>query len=192
MTSISGDRTLLTLSDVRRMEGEARRLREERDKLDAKIRLIDNRLSAARYFMDDSSRHSLENEEISPNAPENQRRTGPSDISDRESLPDGILRTIRASVTPPTKIQIRRALEREPVHAEKFIASPNYFYTAIKRLLDRGVITTKGGHCYIVSEQNETPPENHPDGVSKFTGGASTSPDTSQEAQNANARSVLG
>lgn len=181
MTADFKDRTLLTLSDVKRMEDEVRRLRQDRDKIDAKVRHFENRLSAARYFMDETlfDRHEADEGGAPPQA-EKSATAQPQE--DRESLPDAILRTIRTAKEPPNKFAIRRALEREPVHAERFKNSPNYFYTAIKRLIDKEIIAVRNGRCYIRADQNETPSEDQSDGVSEITGEGSTSPNESLDA----------
>ena len=81
-----------------------------------------------------------------------------SETDDREPLPDAILRTIREAGQPLTNIEIRRTLERGPVHAKRFESSPNYFYTAMKRLRDRDFLIKVGDKFDLSPEEKGTPP----------------------------------
>ncbi|MAE45154.1 MAG: hypothetical protein CMF63_09350 [Magnetovibrio sp.] len=147
MPNNTADRALLTLSDVWRMEEESRRLKSERDILDAKIRNLENRLAAAKYFMGDEVITSTGTPSVSVS-------TQPkSEVDNREPLPDAILRTIREAGQPLTNIEIRRTLEREPVHAERFESSPNYFYTAMRRLRNRDFLIKVGNKFDLSPEE---------------------------------------
>ncbi|MBN4046606.1 hypothetical protein JYU02_01250 [bacterium AH-315-P15] len=164
MTNQGADKPLLRLSDVKGWLKEVRDFKQERTRIDDNIRALENKLAAAKVFMGDLSVERLDSEFI-------PRESSASPPEDREPLPDAIVRIIREAGKPLTKIEIRRALEEEPIHAARFKHSPNYFYTAMIRLEKRGAVRRRGKKYSLTPKQHEAPDSDESSAPSHKVGG---------------------
>lgn len=125
-------------------------------------------------------------------------RVGQSEVVGPPSLTEAIKSILMRERRPMTKKEIRIALGRDPAQAERVKSNPAYFYTALKRLRDRGDIIKDGKRERIAGLQIEAPmvelpfTGETPPGAQNENGEATASPDTEGDAppSNENRRAI--
>ena len=125
--------------------------KQRRDKLQAMISdlnaervLLDKKIEASALFMDEPATSGAAPSVKVPTPSQSASVAGrPSLFSSVEdskiSLVDAIFATLIASGKPLSNAEIKRKLGATGYNVERLKTSPNYFYTATKRLVDKGV-----------------------------------------------------
>lgn len=130
--------------------------REERDALLARLKTIEARLQAASFFIDESDVGEADVD-------------APSDDGGKPDMPlvDAIVRVLeRFGADPMSNADIKRHLPE--FGYDDGSISPNYFYTATKRLVDKGRIVKLKDKRYVLpgseAHKKNEPPEGGSEG----------------------------
>lgn len=146
---------LLTLEQVREWQREMDDLMGQEAKLRERRAFIQKRLDAAAVFFDPAQFQSRK--ESSRSLIDDKRSGQPAAGSDSLTLIDAIERVVVEAGVPLTNAQIKRKLAGTGFDVSRLEDSPNYFYTATKRVVKRGSIRKLPNGSYVASKSAEAP-----------------------------------
>lgn len=145
---------LLTMGDVTKWREEDAALTAQIAELQAKREFIRARLAAVELIVGRANvtlaSDTLEATAVLTPAP------------DEERMIDAIQRIVEMAFDPMTTGAIKRELSKNEKFKERLDASPNYLYTALSRLVKKGVIE-RGDGGYMSVEGYEASDEESPD-----------------------------
>ena len=135
------------MGDVLLTASQVKAWRDEREALTARLTYLDARLNAASIFMEDVE---------TAGEPDTDARPRSSDEAQPLSLVDGIVRVL-ADAAPRrlSNDEIKAALPSVGLSVDQM--HRNYYYTATKRLADRGIVEKHEDGSYSLPSNEKTP-----------------------------------
>ena len=127
----SNDGIILKRSDIAAWRDELKELANERDRIDMRMEEIGQKIDLATQ-LDDILRP-----RPALGLPIQTKPQSEETLSLGVGLPEAIEQIIATQGGIVTNAEIKEKLAKIPEHAERLEKSPNYFYTALKRLRDR-------------------------------------------------------
>jgi len=143
MVSARTGTVLLKLEDVQQWQSQLEDLQRERARIDQDIAQLREKIDAARIFMPKGDKL----------VQTDQADSGGYSHEQDESLPDAIVRVLREIGHPATHKEIKKSLMKSDLQAKRLADNAAYYYTAMKRLRDRGVIAESNGRHYLAKEK---------------------------------------
>jgi septal ring factor EnvC (AmiA/AmiB activator) len=121
------DQLIITRETVRQMRKDLARLQDEIHKREDEVRVIQRKLEAIALLMPDVG------------------KTSESNAESTESLPDAIRDVVRKAKHAIKVAEIRERLLARGISATRFGTNSSYLYTALRRLVEQGELTSRKG-----------------------------------------------
>ncbi len=154
------ENVLLTLEQVRDWERQREESAQKISEETSRHALLSKKIEAASMFIPNEASADEVRKVRMPGIPlvlppnENQTSLIPSMVSDGISLVEAITRVLCTSGKPLTNAGIKRMLGGTGYDVEKLASSPNYFYTATRRIVAKGDAEKLPDGRYVFVNQN--------------------------------------
>ncbi|MEO3414598.1 hypothetical protein AAFO92_08095 [Roseovarius sp. CAU 1744] len=153
----------ITADQIARWKGEAAVIKEKISSLRDEERRLDELIHAANLLAEYGDSQTTTSPETKPEQPrryvfqrddDTPKPTPPSIPDEGPTLVDAILMALRAAGKPQSNKEIKAKLGGTGFNVSRLKSSPNYFYTATKRLVDRGLIEKMGDGRYSLVKES--------------------------------------